>query len=153
MACSANDIRMKTQSCRLTLSPVRRGKKANSLRNAGRIVYFMGAALFFIVTLVDSVLARGVPVSGATLRNLHGIYVAVWKGHRARVKIARDGTLRAVSDNRFDEGRWKVEGDVLCVSFKVWTKGRYKCGRVYRNGRWFEGLYRKDGTPRLRFRR
>jgi hypothetical protein len=94
----------------------------------------------------------GRPVPGAELKRLKGVYTAYWKKHRARVKLNSDGTLRAVSENRFDEGRWKVEGDRLCVSFRVWTKGRFKCGRVYRRGGWYEGLY-KNGRPRLRFRR
>ena len=112
-----------------------------------------GLNFVFIAHLSVSAHAKGAPVSAATLKNLRGVYVAIWKGHKAKVKIEPNGTLRAVSDNRFDEGRWTVKGNALCVSFKVWTKGRYKCGRVYRNGRWFEGLYKKDGTPRLRFRR
>ncbi len=89
---------------------------------------------------------------GHELKRLKGVYTAIWKGHKARVKLNADGTLRAVSENRFDEGRWKVEGNRLCVAFKVWTKGRFKCGRVYRRGAWYEGLY-KNGRPRLRFRK
>ncbi len=100
----------------------------------------------------DSLASPGRPVPGHELKRLKGVYTAIWKDHEARVKLNADGTLRAVSENRFDEGRWKVEGDRLCVSFKVWTQGRFKCGRVYRRGAWYEGLY-KNGKPRLRFRK
>ena len=115
------------------------------------------AVVLFVTTLMIAALpllaaARGDQVPGEQLRRLKGVYTAVWKGHRARVRLNPDGTLRAVSENRFDSGRWKVVGNRLCVSFRVWTKGRYKCGTVHRRGGWYEGLYKK-GKPRLRFRR
>ncbi len=96
----------------------------------------------------------GRALSGQELKRLGGTYQAVWKGkHRARVLIRRDGTLLARSGPRTDVGRWKIEGNRLCVSFRVWTKGRYKCGTVERQGRWLVGLRKADGTPRLRLRK
>ncbi len=93
-------------------------------------------------------------LSGPELRHLAGEYDAVWKEkHRARVLVRRDGTLLARSGPRTDVGRWKVEGNRLCVAFRVWTKGRYKCGTVERKGPWLVGLRKADGTPRLRLRR
>ncbi len=92
-------------------------------------------------------------LSGQELRQLHGVYTAIWKGRKARVKVNRDGTLLARTGNKVDTGRWHVRGRELCVSFKVWTRGRYKCGTVERQGRWLVGLRKKDGTPRLKLKR
>ena len=96
----------------------------------------------------------GRPVSGPELRRLSGVYDAVWKEkHKARVLIRKDGTLLARSGPRTDVGRWKVRGRTLCVAFRVWTKGRYKCGTVERKGAWLVGLRNSEGRPRLRLRR
>lgn len=92
-------------------------------------------------------------VSGAELKRLSGVFHAEWKGRKARVQLKRDGTLVARSGTKMDVGRWRVEGNQLCVSFRVWTRGKYKCGTVERHGAWYVGLRKKDGTPRLRFRR
>ncbi len=96
-------------------------------------------------------MARG--VSGAELKRLSGVYQAVWKGRKARVKINRDGTLLARSGNKVDTGRWRVRGNELCVSFRVWTRGKFKCGTVERKGSWYVGLRKANGQPRLKFRR
>ena len=105
--------------------------------------------------LLAAVPARaGQVLSGAELRSLVGSYDAVWKEkHKARVHIRRDGTLVARSGPRTDVGRWKVEGNRLCVAFRVWTRGRYKCGTVERRGAWLVGLRNSEGRPRLRLRR
>ena len=96
----------------------------------------------------------GRTLSSSELRALSGVYDAVWIGkHRARVHVHKDGTLLARSGPRTDVGRWKVQGRELCVAFRVWTKGRYKCGTVERKGAWLVGLRKPDGTPRLRLRR
>ncbi len=93
------------------------------------------------------------PVPGSTLRKLHGVYTAVWKGRKAKVQIFRNGTLRAQYTNKVDVGRWKVKGNVLCVSFRVWTHGKPKCGIVERQGGWLVGLRNSKGVPRLKLRK
>ncbi len=95
----------------------------------------------------------GRQVPGSTLRKLHGVYTAYWKGKKAKVQIFRNGTLRAQYTNKVDVGRWKVKGDVLCVSFRVWTHGKPKCGTVEREGGWLVGLRNSKGVPRLKLRR
>ncbi len=110
--------------------------------------------------LSASLLAAGIttaeaghPVPGSALRKLHGVYTAYWKGKKAKVQIFRDGTLRAQYTNKVDVGRWKVKGDVLCVSFRVWTHGKAKCGTVERQGAWLVGLRNSKGVPRLKLRK
>ena len=94
-------------------------------------------------------------LSGAELKRLRGVYQFVWKDkYKGRVQLRADGQVLARTDNRVDTGRWKVKGNALCVSFRTWTHGKYKCGAVARAGDgWFIGLFRKNGKPRLRFRR
>ena len=114
------------------------------------------AAIVMAVLLapVATTAHAGRTLTGAELKRLGGVYRAVWKEkHKARVHVRRDGTLLARSGPRTDVGRWKVEGNRLCVAFRVWTKGRYKCGTVERRGRWLVGLRKADGTPRLRLRK
>ncbi len=98
-----------------------------------------------------SVAAR--PVSGAVLKRMHGIYQAVWKGKKAQVQLFPNGTLRARYSNKIDVGRWSVRGNVLCVSFKVWTHGKSKCGTLERKGGWLVGLPNSKGVPRLKIRK
>ena len=94
-------------------------------------------------------------LSGAELKKLRGIYHVIWKNrHQAKVQLHADGRIIARSGNKVDTGRWKVDGNALCVAFRSWTHGRYKCGLVARAGNgWFVGMFRKNGEPRLRFRR
>ncbi len=102
-------------------------------------------------SLADGVSAR--PVSGAVLKKMHGIYHAVWKGKKARVQLFSNGTLRAQYSNKIDVGRWSVRGNVLCVSFRVWTHGKSKCGTLQRKGGWLIGLPNSKGVPRLKIRK
>ncbi len=97
--------------------------------------------------------ALSAPVSAAQLRNLAGVRTAYWKGKKARVQIFRNGTLRARQANRVDVGRWHVKGNRLCVSFKVWTHGKYKCGTLEKKGGWYVGLRNSKGVPRLKLSR
>ena len=115
----------------------------------------LGISLLLAAGLVNAEAKRQY-LSGAELKKLRGVYHVVWKNeHEARVQLHADGRLVARSGTKVDTGRWKVEGNALCVAFKTWTKDEFKCGLVAR-GRdgWYEGMFRsKDGTPRLRFRR
>ncbi len=116
--------------------------------------------MYRVFLLVIILLGIGMPqaeagraLSGAELKRLGGTYKAVWKGHKARVRLNRDGTLIARSGTKVDVGRWQVRGNKLCISFRVWTRGKYKCGTVERQGAWYVGLRRSNGRPRLKFRR
>ena len=119
-----------------------------------RVVIAIRCLLLLLLTATWAGQATARELSAAELKRLHGVYHAVWKNkYKARVLVRRDGTLLARSGNKVDVGRWQVRGNRLCVAFRVWTRGRFKCGRVERQGRWYVGMRRKDGTPRLRMRR
>lgn len=94
-------------------------------------------------------------LSGAELKKLRGVYHVIWKDkHEAKVQLHADGRIVARSGSKVDTGRWKVKGNALCVAFRTWTHGRFRCGLVARTGDgWFVGMFRDNGEPRLRFRR
>ncbi len=118
-----------------------------------RVAITIGCLLLPLLAATWAGQAAARALSATELKRLHGVYQAVWKGKKARVRVRRDGTLLARSGTRVDVGRWRVRGNELCVSFRVWTHGRYKCGRLERQGAWMIGLRRKDGRPRLKLRR
>lgn len=108
------------------------------------------------LAVVNVAVAEKRYLSAAELKKLRGVYHAIWNNkYKAKVQLFADGRVLARSGTRVDTGRWKVRGNALCVAFRTWTHGRYKCGLVARgrNG-WYEGMFRgSDGRPRLRFRR
>lgn len=93
-------------------------------------------------------------IPGTAIKALFpGTFEGVWKGkHELVIGAKANGKLSGFADGKYDEGRWEVDGDRLCVSFEVWTDGDRKCGELYRNGSWYVGLV-DDGEPRLRFRK
>ena len=118
-----------------------------------RKLIVVGVAALGATMLVVTAQAAGHALSGAELKRLSGAFQAEWKGHKARVQLNRDGTLVARAGTKVDKGRWQVKGNQLCIAFRVWTRGKYKCGTVRRQGKWYVGLHRDNGEPRLRFRR
>ncbi len=101
------------------------------------------------LTTVSAAQAR--PVPGSVLKKLRGVHLAYWKGKKARVQLFANGTLRAQHSNKIDVGRWSVKGNVMCVTFKVWTHNKPKCGTVEQHGPWYIGLKNSKGVPRLKF--
>ena len=92
------------------------------------------------------------PVPGSVLKKYaRGVHLAYWKGKKARVQLFANGTLRAWHSNKVDVGRWSIKGNVMCVTFKVWTHNRPKCGTVEDHGAWYVGLKNSKGKPRLKF--
>lgn len=118
-----------------------------------RKLIVVGVAALRAFMWADATQAAGQHVSGAELKRLSGVFRAEWKGRKARVQLNRDGTLVARAGTKVDKGRWQVKGNQLCIAFRVWTRGKYKCGTVRRQGKWYVGLHRDNGEPRLRFRR
>jgi hypothetical protein len=96
----------------------------------------------------------GSTLSASQVRALFpGRFEAVWKEKR-RVVLEADanggltGTIGVLSDT----GRWWMSGSHLCISLNSWKKEKTRCGKVVASGGWYLGLFREDGTPRLRFR-
>jgi hypothetical protein len=111
-----------------------------------------------LAALIALVLTAATPASAGYLSNgelralFPGRYVAVWKERINLTLIATaNGMLAGGTWFRKDTGSWRVRGNELCITFSGWKKTR--CGPVRKDGAWYLGLPRKDGTPRLRFRR
>jgi hypothetical protein len=97
---------------------------------------------------------RADTLSAAQVRALFpGEFEAVWKDKRRVVLHAdADGTLKGSIGILSDSGRWWLHGSELCISLNSWKVEKTRCGKVVAAGGWYLGLFREDGTPRLRFR-
>lgn len=93
-------------------------------------------------------------LSAGELRALFpGQFVAVWKDkQRLEIDAGQDGQVRGGMGVLSSRGRWSIAGNELCLSFAMWTGKKVRCGRVLKDGGWYLGLLRGDGSPRLRFR-
>jgi len=92
-------------------------------------------------------------LSAGELRHLFpGQFEAVWKGSlNLDLEASANGRLAGHTWFASDKGTWSLRGNILCITFGGWSKA--KCGPVKREGGWYFGLMRPDGTPRLKFRR
>jgi len=82
-----------------------------------------------------------------------GSFVVVWKGrHTLSVRAGRDGGMTADYGAASLTGKWKVKGNKLCVSVNLWIGTKKRCGTLRRRGKWYVGMFRKNGAPRLKFR-
>jgi hypothetical protein len=92
-------------------------------------------------------------LSASELRRLFpGHFEAVWKSTlNLSLEASADGKLAGRTWFASDKGTWSLHGNILCITFGGWSKA--KCGPVKRQGGWFISLMRRDGTPRLKFRR
>ncbi|MGI9415158.1 MAG: hypothetical protein ACR2PM_15895 [Hyphomicrobiales bacterium] len=68
------------------------------------------------------------------------------------IKTSRKGKLIAYMDGKVDTGTWKIRGDQVCVSFEVWTKGKFECRFVEMDGSWLKAV-KANGKSKLKFRR
>jgi hypothetical protein len=73
-------------------------------------------------------------------------------GTRIRIMGRTDGTIRGIADEKHDQGRWSVEGNVLCIQWAFWLGAKKRCGAVHRDGPWYVAV-KNDGSARIRFRR
>ena len=104
--------------------------------------------------------------AGVTIANVHGAYLsasqlrqlfpghfqAVWKNTLSlSLDASADGRLAGSTWFASVKGAWSLHGNNLCITFGGWKTA--KCGPVKQEGGWYESLLRKDGTPRLKFRR
>lgn len=109
----------------------------------------------FALTQVHAEAQAGAVLSSGEVRALFpGTFEAVWKD-KSHLRLGADGkgALSGTMGVVTDSGRWWIRGNELCISFRLWTQSTSRCGKVIKDGGWYLGLLRKDGTPRLRFRR
>ena len=107
----------------------------------------------FAVGLAETAEA-GRRLSGSEIRalfrgNLIGYYQETRK---ISVKATRTGGLLAWFEGKVDSGTWKIVGNKVCVTFKVWTSGKPKCRYVEREGGWYYAV-KENGKSKVKFRR
>lgn len=66
-----------------------------------------------------------------------GQFEAKVQGYRVYFAGYSNGGLAGQAYGQEDQGRWYVNGNTLCVSWKKWTKGKAKCGSIAQQGGWF----------------
>jgi hypothetical protein len=82
-----------------------------------------------------------------------GAYVGTWKAKRQLyLTLNTNGTISGSVDGYRYAGKWYVSGRNLCVSFKILSVTKTKCGDIHRQGVWLVGYYNKKGKPRIRLR-
>ena len=66
-------------------------------------------------------------------------------GYRLLIAAKEDGTMLGRAFGKEDKGKWVVKDEELCISWRSWTRGKYKCGTITQNGEWFVATNTKDG--------
>jgi hypothetical protein len=66
-------------------------------------------------------------------------------GYRLLIAAKDDGTMMGRAFGKEDKGKWVVKDEELCISWRSWTSGKYKCGSITQNGDWFVATNSKDG--------
>ena len=73
-------------------------------------------------------------------------------GREIKVQAARSGEVIAWFEGKVDTGTWKIVGNQVCVSLKVWTSGDPKCHFIERDGQWLRAV-KANGKSKIKFRR
>lgn len=72
-------------------------------------------------------------------------------GYRLLIAAKEDGSMLGRAFGREDKGAWKLEDNKLCVAWRSWTRGKFKCGSIVQNGGWYVATNDKDGD-KMQFR-
>jgi len=113
---------------------------------------FAAAALCAALGATAADVHAGYLSAGELRRLFPGHFEAVWKNTLSlSLEANADGRLAGRTWFASDKGTWSLRGNILCITFGGWKKA--KCGPVKQVGGWYVSLMRRDGTPRLKFRR
>ncbi len=66
-------------------------------------------------------------------------------GYRLLIAAKSDGTMMGRAFGREDKGKWVIKDEELCISWRSWTRGKYKCGSIMQNGEWYVATNTQDG--------
>lgn len=72
-------------------------------------------------------------------------------GYRLMIAANEDGSMMGRAFGKEDKGAWKLEDDKLCVAWRSWTRGKFKCGSIVQNGDWYVAINAEDGDT-MKFR-
>lgn len=66
-------------------------------------------------------------------------------GYRLLISAKGDGTMLGRAFGKEDKGLWVIKDEELCIAWRSWTSGKYKCGAITQNGDWFVATNSKNG--------
>lgn len=66
-------------------------------------------------------------------------------GYRLLISAKEDGTMLGRAFGKEDNGVWLIKDEELCIAWRSWTRGEYKCGAITQNGDWFVATNSKNG--------
>ena len=72
-------------------------------------------------------------------------------GYKLMIAAREDGSMMGRAFGREDRGQWKLEDNRLCVAWRSWTSGKYKCGSIAQHGDWFVATSER-GDKTMKFR-
>jgi hypothetical protein len=72
-------------------------------------------------------------------------------GYKLMIAAREDGTMMGRAFGREDRGVWKLADNQLCVAWRSWTRGEFKCGSIVQHGEWFVAINANDGNT-MRFK-
>jgi len=68
------------------------------------------------------------------------------------VHASVSGSLKGQAEGKYDNGRWRIRGNQLCIAWKHWNANKEKCSHVVKIGGWYAAL-KSSGKVKLRVRR
>ena len=72
-------------------------------------------------------------------------------GYRLLIAAKEDGSMMGRAFGKEDKGAWKLEDNKLCVAWRSWTRGKFKCGSIVQNGDWYVAT-NAEGSDTMQFR-
>jgi hypothetical protein len=72
-------------------------------------------------------------------------------GYKLMIAAREDGSMMGRAFGREDRGQWKLEDNRLCVAWRSWTSGKFKCGSIAQHGDWFVATSER-GDKTMKFR-
>jgi len=79
-----------------------------------------------------------------------GYYEArVAGGYTLLIAAKDDGTMLGRAFGKEDHGVWVIKDEELCIAWRSWTRGQYKCGTITQNGAWYVATNSQDGETMM----
>ena len=117
------------------------------------IITFAATMLAFsIAGVAQAEQPAGVPADELSMEPdaLEGLFPGHYEAHvaggyRLLISAKDDGTMLGRAFGKEDKGAWVIKDEELCIAWRSWTRGKYKCGAITQNGDWFVATNSKNG--------
>ncbi|MGB5214758.1 MAG: hypothetical protein WBN88_14065 [Anderseniella sp.] len=107
---------------------------------------------FSIAGVAQAEQPAGVPADELSMEPdaLEGLFPGHYEAHvaggyRLLISAKDDGTMLGRAFGKEDKGAWVIKDEELCIAWRSWTRGKYKCGAITQNGDWFVATNSKNG--------